>query len=136
MGVNLARREDLQNRFLSALYFTRYNFAAACKLTSIQRSTVYNWRRDDPEFEAKVQQILTALSEDCAAVIFNAALGRIDSEGQAIGPQDVDIAMWLVDRLSRRVSMQSPRGGGNGDDASSLLQVPQKIEIVRASDVK
>lgn len=57
----VARRKE---RYLEALEKTVGNIAAACRATGIVRQTIINWRKADPEFAQKYDELKEGITDN------------------------------------------------------------------------
>ena len=60
---NKKKREELKELFLEALEDSRGMITTSCKRAGITKQTVSNWRKDDPEFARRVEEIKDAQKE-------------------------------------------------------------------------
>lgn len=55
--------EKRQGKFLKAYIAAGYNVSEACKKSGINRHSVINWKRDDPEFASKMWEIEESIAD-------------------------------------------------------------------------
>jgi len=64
-GPTACRRsmEKRQDKFLKAYIAAGYNVSEACKKSGINRHSILNWKRDDPEFANKMWEIEESIAD-------------------------------------------------------------------------
>lgn len=77
----------------------------------INRTTLWSWRRDDEEFKASVQKVIDTTLEEARQRLRSLADKSVQAFEDALGDEDVNVALKAADMVTRRIPELMPQQG-------------------------
>ncbi len=115
---------ERKQRYLEALRLNGYSEQRTAKALGVHRNTVWQWKRDDPEFRAVVKMF----DDACLDEMIDDAVDRLRQmlDGEDVGPNQVEAVRQLLAYLGYKRGMVK----ANRTDITSGGKPIEGIQII------